>query len=176
MKRVNVYSHQEFNNICETENICDNNVESLTDKAFISIVGTEECRKYYLEDETSHWFNEEHTNVINLQFDDLTEDFMWKGHLFKAMKQDDADRLLKFIIANLGKEFNIHCLAGQSRSQGVARFIVDCFQDYDESSLRQDNPCLTPNRHVLRLLKRSLYELLENDEKITELLKIRDNE
>ena len=45
------------------------------DKAFISIIGTEECRKYYLEEDTNHWFsNCTEDNVLNLEFDDVNEE------------------------------------------------------------------------------------------------------
>ena len=158
---IRTYSHEDFDIICYKSGINDSNVEEQKDCAFISIIGTEECRKYYLEDETSHWFKEEHPNVLNLEFDDVTKDINWKGHIFKAMTEEQADKVVEFIEANKGKEFRIHCLAGISRSGAVSRFIFDFFnQDktYDESDFEYFNRHIRPNNHVLTLLKRAYYK------------------
>ena len=72
--------------------IIDDNIENIKDTAYISIICTEECRKYYLEDDTAHWFVKEHPNVLNLDFDDIVEDRMYKGHLFKAMSEEQAEK------------------------------------------------------------------------------------
>lgn len=159
MANIYVFSHDEFDILCKNMGWDDSNVESLNDYAFISIVGTEACRKEYLQDETSHWFKNEHSNVLNLEFDDLEKDLTWHGFEFKAMTEDDAKKSLEFIEQNIGKNFYIHCKAGASRSQGFFRAIVDLFNDvYKEDCGRNDNPCLTPNNHVVRLLKRAFYE------------------
>ena len=70
--KINVLSHKAFDNTMRDFNINDTNVDNKTDLAFISIIGTEECLKYYLhEEDTKHYFNNEHTNVLNLDFDDI---------------------------------------------------------------------------------------------------------
>ena len=49
----------------------------------------------------------------------------------------------------------LHCTAGVSRSQGVVRYILDTYDGngfYIE--LNENNPCLTPNAHVVMMLKR----------------------
>ena len=67
--KINVLSHKAFDNTMRDFNINDTNVDNKTDLAFISIIGTEECLKYYLhEEDTKHYFNNEHTNVLNLDF------------------------------------------------------------------------------------------------------------
>lgn len=49
----------------------------------------------------------------------------------------------------------VHCTAGASRSQGVVRYILDTYDGNGFSiSLNEDNPCLTPNAHVVMMLKR----------------------
>jgi predicted protein tyrosine phosphatase len=126
--------------------------------AYISIEATEECRKYYLEEEKEDFDNEHilnsSDNVLNLEFDDITSDHIYKGHLFKAISEKQAEEIVEFIERNLGKMFIVHCKAGRSRSQAVGRFIVD-FYDYDE-----EEPLLsTPNITVLGELKRAYYKI-----------------
>ena len=159
MSNIYVFSHDEFDSLCKNQGWDDSNVESLTDYAFISIIGTDACRKNYLLDDTTHWFKEEHPNVLNLEFDDLENDYEWKKDIiFKAMSEEDGQRCLDFIERNLGKRFYIHCKAGQSRSQGVFRAIVDCYNDiYKEDCGRVDNPCQHPNMRVVRMIKRAFY-------------------
>lgn len=84
------------------------------DKAFISIIGTEECRKYYLEEDTNHWFNNcTEDNVLNLEFDDVNEDIViWKGHTFYGITDEQAEQIVDFIEKHKGKDFYIHCRAG----------------------------------------------------------------
>ena len=159
---IRILSHEDFDVICYKMNVYDYNVNDFNDTyAFISIIGTEECRKYYLEDETGHWFKEEHPNVLNLEFDDVTEDLNWKGHLFKAMSEEQADKCVDFIEKNKGKIFYIHCKAGISRSGAVGKFIFDFFNEngcYDENDFEYFNRHIRPNNHVLTLLKRSFYK------------------
>ena len=98
--------------------------------------------------------------MLNLEFDDLGEDFKWNGHVFKTITWNQAKTLYDFIKANLGKSFIIHCRAGMSRSQAVGCFIYDMFNDvYPEEDtdtytlLRQHL-----NHEVMRKLKHILYE------------------
>lgn len=156
---IYIFSHSDFDKYCENQEWYDSNVESLNDCAFISIIGTKACRKEYLHDEQGHWFKEPHPNVLNLEFDDLEKDYIWHGHTFEAMKEEDAIKCVEFIENNIGKDFCIHCKAGQSRSQAFFRFMVDFYNDvYTEDCGRKENPCVSPNMHVIRLLKRAFYQ------------------
>lgn len=134
-------SHTTFDCYCHDNGITDETVESITDKAFVSIIGTEECRKHWMRDERGHWFKQNHPNVINLEFDDITKDIKYQGHLFKAMRKRQANHLYRFIKKNIGKEFIIHCYAGISRSQAVRSFIVQMYDGYEENDIKD----ITPN-------------------------------
>lgn len=118
------------------------------------------------------------TNILNIDFDDADPDDWHEGGLdldtakeedfcfigndtqIQAMDFADANILVRFIVNNLGKDLYIHCSAGKSRSQAVVRFILDCFPDYDYQT-RPDNPCLTPNIHVVRMLKRMYFRSIQ---------------
>lgn len=160
-KYIKVLSQFQFDSEMEHRGINDSNVEELTNEAFISIIGTEECLKYYLEEEdTVHYFKENHPNVLNLEFDDLGEDFDWKGHIFKTITWEQAKELYDFIKANLGKNFTIHCRAGMSRSQAVGCFIYDMFNDVYTEEKADTSTLLRHhlNHEVMRKLKHILYE------------------
>lgn len=60
------------------------------------------------------------------------------------------------------QDIYVHCSAGMSRSQGVVRYILDTYYDIDWKT-RNDNPCLTPNMHVVMMLKRAKRWLDWND-------------
>lgn len=105
-------------------------------------------------------------NVINLDFyditdynlmyaygDDITEDEIKYANSIKGLTDKQANELFTFIENNLGKDIYVHCSAGISRSQGVVKFILDCYPDiYDETN--PSNPCEFPNIHVVSLLKK----------------------
>lgn len=105
-------------------------------------------------------------NVINLDFyditdynllyaygDDITESEVKYANSIKGLTDKQANELFNFIEHNIGKDFYIHCSAGVSRSQGVVRFILDCYSDiYNE--INSNNPCEFPNIHVVSLLKK----------------------
>lgn len=151
MKKVFCYSYCEFCKLMEDNGWNDNNLP--TDIAFISIGSGRP------KDNEPHYFKENHDNVINLDFDDIT-DYTLEGWIgVKGMSDEQAQELLEFIENNVGKHFYVHCSAGVSRSQAVCRFIVDTYDEYCEESLRKDNPCLYPNVHVLSLLRRKKWGL-----------------
>lgn len=116
---------------------------------------------------------EECGSVIRLRFDDIAgatmkdaepgrkwTDAEWKRYEnVRGMSADDASRLFEFIDTNIGKNIMVHCSAGVSRSQGVVRFVLDCYPDvYGEERTNSKNPCLTPNMYVTAMLKRKFYE------------------
>lgn len=159
MAKLICCSQYEFDDICRKNGWTPSNIPR--NCAFISIIGSPDCIKYYIREKQEHWFKEENSQICNLEFDDIAEDYrIWKGYVFYGMKKEQAEKLAKFIKANLGKTFYIHCMAGQSRSQGVVRYILDCYPDYyTEADTRPDNPCLTPNIDVVAKLKRAWREL-----------------
>ena len=139
--KIRVLSHYLFDNDMKANDINDENVESLN-KAFISIIGTKECLEYYLDEgETKHYFNDNHKNVLNLDFDDCDTHVNYNGHLFKTMTIEQAENAIDFIENMINKgvdEIKIHCRAGYSRSRAFAEFIYryckenDIDVDYDE--------------------------------------------
>lgn len=78
--------------------------------------------------------------------------------LYNPMSAGQAAYLARFLDLNVKKGMNImvHCSAGASRSQGVVRYVLDMYPHINWST-RPDNPCLTPNMHVVRMLKRAYY-------------------
>ena len=163
---IQVFSQNDFEEKMYRLNIDRFNVNEFYDKAFIQIIGTPECRKYYLNDDiTKHWFiNCTSNNVLNLEFDDIDEDeIVWNKRIFKGINNKQAKQIVNFIELHKGKDFYISCRAGKSRSQGICRYILDMYgkeYGYDETkSCRKDNPCLTPNMRVVTMLKREYYKL-----------------
>jgi len=159
MPNITVMPQQVFDNMCQEHKINDENVEKeFKDSAFISIIGTPECLKYYLEEETTkHWFKENHSNVLNVEFDDIPcDEFEWEGHIFKGISMQQADEMYKFITDNIGKNFYIHCRAGRSRSMAVGKFIRDFYSDvYNGKYETLFEGC---NREVYRKLSRVYYK------------------
>lgn len=147
MRKCWVFSNQEFNKLMKDNGWTDGNTPD--NAAFISI-----CDPFGEEPEFGlyHWFRQDADNVINLDFADIESYTLGK---IPGMSELQAKQLYEFINRNLGKDFYIHCAAGVSRSQGVAKYIVDTFPDLypREESLRKENPCEFPNIHVSCLLK-----------------------
>ena len=157
-KIVEVYPHYVFEEECKIDKLDDTNVEENKDWAFIDIVGTDECQKYFLKEEMPHYFKENHSNVLNLEFDDLEMDYEWNGHVFKPLSDKQAEELVEFIENNLGRNFRVCCRAGISRSQAVGVFLCDMYPDYfwphnEQHGLFRDHI----NQDVLRKLKRVFY-------------------
>ena len=145
-----------------------------------------------IDENPKHWFYDVERN-INLDFNDMTPENWWDKDYYDAafdsfinydedleddffnfnidnislhaMNYKEAFKLVKFIDEAIkrGDNIYIHCSAGASRSQGVVRYILDTYYDIDWET-RKDNPCLTPNWHVVRMLKRSYRYMIENGE------------
>lgn len=158
MIKIEVFSQYLFDENCKSLGLNDNNVDEVKDTAFISIIGTKECLEYYLDEgNTKHYFNDNHNNVLNLDFDDTSTDVKYNGHIFKTMRMEQAEKAVDFIekMIDEGKtKFFIHCRAGYSRSRAFAEFICRYCDDnnieidYDE---RKDYTTVL-NHGVLRRL------------------------
>lgn len=153
MKKIEVSSHLCFEEKCKAMGVSDENVESekFSEYAFIDIIGTRDAiEKYLHEPNTKHWFDREHPNVLNLEFDDVSEkEFEYNGIIFKGFTQEQARKSYEFILNNSNKDFIICCRAGLSRSQAFGNFIHDYFGGYDSESLLD-----TPNYYVYTKLTR----------------------
>lgn len=155
-KWIIVYPQSRFDEECAKENLDDTNVEDRKGMAFISIIGTPECLKYYLDEgDTKHYFNENHPNVLNVDFDDISQDEIeWEGHIFKGLSMEQAQTIFDFIEKNIDKSFKIHCRAGFSRSQAVGAFI----NDFYPKQFKSDTLLSHPNKEVYRKLSRCYYK------------------
>ena len=153
MKKIEVSSHLRFEEKCKAMGVNDENVESekFSEYAFIDIIGTRDAiEKYLHEPNTKHWFDREHPNVLNLEFDDVSEkEFEYNGIIFKGFTQEQARKSYEFILNNSNKDFIICCRAGLSRSQAFGNFIHDYFGGCDSESLLD-----TPNYYVYTQLTR----------------------
>lgn len=160
--KIEVLSHYLFDDKMRTMNLDDNNVEN-TNIAFISIIGTEECLKYYLnEGNTKHYFKD-HPNVLNLEFDDIGTDVIYNGHHFKTMRMEQAEKTVDFIEKMIEKgieQFYIHCRAGYSRSRAIGEFIYRyCIENNIEVEYSDRNDYTTfVNQGVLRRLNHAYWK------------------
>lgn len=125
--KIEVFSHCYFEDLCKKDGLNDANVGEEKNKAFIDIIGTKECLIYYLDEaNTKHYFNNSHSNVLNLEFDDIGNDVLYNGHHFRTMNMEQAERVVNFIEYNISNGvvyFRICCRAGMSRSRAFAEFI-----------------------------------------------------
>ena len=160
--KVEVLSHFLFDEKMKELMLDDNNVED-SNMVFISIIGTPECLKYYLdEDKTKHYFKD-HQNVLNLDFDDIGKDVLYNGHLFKTMTMEQAEKSVDFIekmINNGVDELIIHCRAGMSRSRAFGEWIYRYCKEHNvdvEYSDRNDYTTIL-NQGVLRRLNHAYWK------------------
>lgn len=154
-KNVFAYSHQEFDSYCEVNCLNDDNVEELTDKAFISIIGTEDVLKYYLEEtDTKHWLKNNHINVLNLEFDDASCDTQFEAYKAFAISEKQAEQIVNFVEENKGKTIICHCRAVLSRSYAIALWISKNFDGYSDIEEYKKGH---PNMEVLRKLNNILW-------------------
>lgn len=153
MLKCHVFSNIEFNRIMKTNGWNDYNLPD--NVACISI-----CDPDYEDSEFGcHWFSNNTDRVLNLDFYDILEYKLKDRTEIYGLTDEQAHILYEFIKKNVGKDFYIHCAAGVSRSQGVARYIVDTYPEYySNESLRKENPCEFPNIHVVSLLKHLYYD------------------
>jgi predicted protein tyrosine phosphatase len=150
--RVHVLSKLEFDKIMEQHSITDKNVEKFDSIMFISIIDTQ-CRR-------DPWFKENHENVMNLRFDDVEHDgeaSPTQEDSTRAFSEAQAAELYEFIKRNREKETCIvHCHAGISRSAGCGLFVND-YTKGDIERFKRDNPQISPNQRVFRMLKNEWF-------------------
>lgn len=131
--KLKVLSHYLFDEDMKKMNLNDENVEDCN-MAFISIIGTPECLNYYLDEgDTRHYFKD-HKNVLNLEFDDIGDDVLYNGHLFKTITMEQAEKTVNFIEEMIGNGVDAiegHCRAGMSRSRAVFEFIYRFCREHD---------------------------------------------
>lgn len=157
-----VFSHFLFDEEMEHIGVNDENVEHFN-MAFISIIGTQECLKYYLDEgDTKHYFKD-HSNVLNLDFDDIGNDVMYHGHLFKTMTMEQAEKTVDFIEEMVDNKVDTiigHCRAGMSRSRAIFEFIYRYCKERDIEVEYEDRNNYTTllNQSVLTRLNHAYWK------------------
>lgn len=160
--KLKVLSHYLFDEDMKEMNLSDNNVEDVN-MAFISIIGTEECLKYYLDESNTRHYFKDHPNVLNLDFDDISTDVNYDGHIFKTMSMEQAEKTVDFIekIIHSGVEcIEGHCRAGMSRSRAIFEFIYRLCNDKGIEVEYEDRNDYTTilNQGVLRRLNHAYWK------------------
>jgi transposase len=127
----------------------------------ISIIGTPEVLSEYLgEPETTHALPDG-PNVLNLEFDDVTEpEIFRKGIHAYGITDLQAERIVKFLerAVKLNLDIYVHCRAGYSRSQAIVRYVKSRWSGPWETNPL--NPDDKPNYYVLGKLRE--YENKQN--------------
>lgn len=160
--KLKVLSHYLFDEDMKEMNLSDNNVEDVN-MAFISIIGTEECLKYYLDESNTRHYFKDHPNVLNLDFDDISTDVNYDGHIFRTMSMEQAEKTVDFIekIIRGGVEcIEGHCRAGMSRSRAIFEFIYRLCNDKGIEVEYEDRNDYTTilNQGVLRRLNHAYWK------------------
>lgn len=160
--KLKVLSHYLFDEDMKKMELNDDNVEN-TNKAFISIIGTPECLTYYLDEGNTKHFFKDHPNVLNLDFDDISTDVDYDGHIFKTMRMEQAEKTVDFIEKMVEKGVDViegHCRAGYSRSRAIFEFIYRYCQEHNidiEYEDRNDYTTLL-NQGVLKRLNHAYWK------------------
>ena len=140
MHKINVLSHLKFDNIMNKNAWTDENVENLSDCAFISICCKPDIKKNYIEEvkhETDeHWFSKPHFNVLNVDFDDITDSVLeTKYGRALGITIEQAQQIVDFIIDRYSKgveNWYLHCRAGRSRSAACGQFLIGFLKQYTD--------------------------------------------
>jgi predicted protein tyrosine phosphatase len=155
LKKIYVLSQYLYDKMAKKNELNEDNVESF-DVAFISTVNVhkykDEGMKSLYDRENIHWFNENHSNVLNLEFDDVIRD---NKDEYKAFSEEQAQEIIGVIDRNKNKIFLIHCLGGISRSRAIGQFLCDYYLWVDKKWFNKNlKPEIQPNRKVYNELKK----------------------
>lgn len=156
--KITVLSQDNFNTTLRLGNVNDSNVEDDKDFFFISINSTPEANEEF----SNSYFKENHSNVLILHFDDVTEDgnvspFGDDLGKTKAFSEDQAKQIIEFLNKNKDKRAcMLHCAAGISRSGAVGAFIADYFR-VPFAEYKRTNPQIRPNPHVSSTLNKLFF-------------------
>jgi protein tyrosine phosphatase len=159
--KITTLSQSEFDKTMQQYDLSDKNVEQQLSVALISIVCSPNINAGFMVEKhgegDKHYFNENHSNVLNLDFDDVEKDVTLKdGLTYKSFSAQDAAKVIEFIEKNENKDFIIHCHAGISRSGAIAQFMRDYYpwvdREYFDTFVRYQ---ILPNSKVFSELKKS---------------------
>ena len=153
-----------FFNEMGRRNVNDKTVEDFKTTIFISVNDP--------DSPGTHYFKEEHPNVVTLYFHDCEDDieFKYVQQGFKRGKNDELEpqyvpiiffneEMAKKVLDVLeyGKQNNaasviVHCTAGISRSGAIATFARDFFNSPSVDDFRTENTYICPNSTVKKFL------------------------
>lgn len=157
--KIIILSQDNFNTIMEKSGMSDKTVDSKTNAMFISI---NDC-PINGEQQMIPYFKSNHTNVLTLYFDDVTEDIIdpkygdiKTGVFAKAMTEEQGQQIVDFVSKinpDIIEYVFVHCAAGISRSGAVGTFIKDYFPNHvNKDEFKNTNKYIHPNPHILRIL------------------------
>ena len=161
--KIHVLSKAEFDNLMKKNGLTLENVENKTDVFFISICG------YDPLNDNEHYFSENKSNVLNLNFDDCEKDMVLKDIStkedisMKAFTKEQAKELYNFLTIQKEKFDRkvciVHCHAGISRSSACGLIVNEIYGE-DYKKFKYDNPQIHPNQLVVRLM----HEVMRGDD------------
>lgn len=161
------YSQKDFEYICRSNGYMSEDTFP-KNTAYISITNNDECANYLGEDfaETNVHLLPDSEHVLNVEFDDITQDVITveNGVNIRGLSDATADKIVAYIDKFVGHDFVVHCRAGKSRSQAVVRYIIDTYPDtYSVARINHSNPprLFMVNYHALKKLK-DAYERMTN--------------
>ena len=114
MAKVLCYSEREFKELMKKNGWLEEK-DLPENVAIISIIGGDDCIKGFFEvrgEEISHWFKNSNDQILNLEFDDVTEEVYIQGYRIYPISMDQAKEAVKFIEKNVGKDFYITATPG----------------------------------------------------------------
>ena len=159
--KVYVMGIKEFADVMKVHNLNDNNIEQ-QELAIISITCGDNSKNSFIPlrhgTHDEHYFKENHINVLNMEFYDISEEYEIDGKVYVPFTTEQANRLIDFIEVNQNKNYIIHCHAGISRSGAVGQFITDFYGWADKATFRfQYGKRIVPNVEVTKKLKEEWF-------------------
>ena len=148
---VRVMSKDHFDTVLPKMRIYNSNIGEHLDKAFISITDGDR--------EDSHYFDMDSKNVLNLEFDDATDEEnerrIKSGQTELVLfTRNQGEQIIEFLENNKSIEtLYVHCLAGRSRSGAVGTFANDVYGAETFYEFCNSNPTVSPNYYILALLR-----------------------
>ena len=144
---IKVLSKNQFDLVLTHMLITNDNVNQHLDKAFISITN----------DNNSHYFNKDYKNVLNLEFDDASDE----EKELVLFTEEQAEKIFKFAEENKSVEtLYVHCLAGRSRSGAIGLVMNDYYGEETYMQFINNNPYITPNYFIVALLRRIYNKII----------------
>lgn len=158
---VRVLSKDHFDTVLPRMCIDNLNVEEHSDKAFISITDGDK--------EDIHYFDKDYQNVLNLEFDDASDEENQRRIKLGLRElilftREQGEQIIDFLEKNKSIEtLYVHCLAGRSRSGAVGTFANDVYGAETFYEFCNSNPTIMPNYFILALLKRVYNGVSDED-------------